>query len=115
MPSRKQSSDKPDRSLEHRHLAVDIELEVPIHPIDAVVELLVEAHHPESIERFDEREAEMMVLEREAFDPAADWLDLVLAAGAFAIVAPRPTHLPSNVLAERMPILRSRLSKSGTR
>src|SRR5689334_7197794 len=106
MPCRQQSADQPDRSLEHRHFDVDVQVEIVLHPIDAVVELLVEAHHPESIERFDEREAEMMVLEREAFDPAADWLDLVLAAGTFAIVAPRPTHLPSYVLAERMPILR---------
>src|SRR5690349_285607 len=48
----------------------------------------------------------MMVLEREAFEAAAERLDLVLAPGVLAIVAPGPAHLAPDILAERRPIVR---------
>src|SRR4029079_10575143 len=81
------------------------EIEVALHPIDAVVEFLVEPHDPQSVERFNQRQAKVMVLQREAFDPTADRLDLVLAPRALAIMAPGPTHFLSDVFAERLPIL----------
>src|SRR5690349_12352957 len=56
-----------------------------------------------------------MVLEREAFDPAADRLDLVLSPGVLAIVAPSPAHLPPDVLAERVPVFGASLCQAETR
>ena len=93
MISGQQTADEADRGFEHRHFAIDVEVEVGLHPIDAVAEFVVETHDPQGVERLDQRQAEVVVLEREALEAAADRLDLVLAPGVLAIVAPRPAHL----------------------
>ena len=73
-------------------------------PVDAFAELGVELHHPKRVERFDQGQSEVVILQREAFEATAQGLDLVLAPSPCTIVAPRPAHLFAHVLAERAPI-----------
>ena len=99
-----QAADEPDRRLEHRHLAVDIDVEMRTDPLDAVPEAAVQAHHPQGVERLHEAEAEVMVLEREAGGGTADRPDLVHAPGVRAILVPGPAHLRLHLLAARTPV-----------
>ena len=69
MPRREQAADEADRGLEHRKLAVDVEIEMGLHPFEPLGELGVELHQPERVERLDQGEAEMVVPEREAPTP----------------------------------------------
>ncbi len=109
---REQPADEPDRGLEHRDLAVDVEIEIGLHPVDAGLEPAVEPHRPERVERLDQAQAEMAVLEREAGGAAADRLDLVLAPGLRPIRVPRPGHLRLHVVGERMPLRRAAIRRT---
>ena len=69
---REQPAEQPDRGVEHRDFAVDIEIEAGLDPVDTRLKAIVEPHQPQGVERFDQAEAEVVLPERKAGDGAAD-------------------------------------------
>ena len=83
-----QARDHADDGLEHLHVSVDVEVQVLAQPEHAMLQLVIEPHHVERVERFDDRETERMTGDEEVGGFSGDGLDLVVAPRVRLVTEP---------------------------
>jgi hypothetical protein len=75
-------------------------------PVDARLELGVQPHDPQGVQRLDQRQAQVVALDEERLRRAADRIDLVLAPGLGDIALPGPLEFGADVGGQGLPVFR---------
>ena len=95
-----QAGDHANHGFEHLHRTVDVEIEMRAQPLDAQVQLVVELHHVERVEGFDDREPDRVSGHEEVGGRARDGLDFVRSPREALVAVPRVeklvAHLPGH-------------------
>ena len=96
-----EAAQHPDDRLEHLERSIDVEVQARLDPAHARLQLAVELHHVQRVERLHDRQADRMIGLEKLLVSAGNRLQLVVSPGEPLVGLPRPAELGANVGGDR--------------